>query len=151
MNKSFQHIPYKISTTVKNNHTVCCKYQIKSYARFGQQNGMSPMDYINLLLDFSTGGKLLNVITGKYNRHLCANVISTLGFGYGPIRRRGDLHDAIYILPPSINDEYGFIYFFSFDSIQQHLTFDWFKLKVVCEEQPWVCREDERQRKDEEN
>ena len=72
----------------------------------------------------------------KYYRHLCVNVISGLGFGLGKMESRGTIHQAPFVLTPNNKK---MIHFFSYGDIRNQLTFDWFKLNVLCDEHPWIC------------
>ncbi|XP_075255361.1 uncharacterized protein LOC142348081 [Convolutriloba macropyga] len=115
----------------------CCHNQFAVYRYFGQSNGLSPDEYLDSVMDFSPEGKNLNFIKAIFDRHFCANVITMLGFGPGPMKRIGVIHDAIYLLNP--NDS-GLAFFFHQDKIRETVTFDWFKKHIICQENRWICQ-----------
>ncbi|XP_075256005.1 uncharacterized protein LOC142348517 [Convolutriloba macropyga] len=119
-------------------HAACCRAQSGTYLDFGQKYGLSPKMYLDRLLDFSSKNKHLNLVKATYDRNLCVNVISMVGFGQGNLEIIGDTQQAIFIFPPSLADR-GMVHFFSHNNIAASLTFDWFKENVVCLEQRWIC------------
>ncbi|XP_075244006.1 uncharacterized protein LOC142338230 [Convolutriloba macropyga] len=108
---------------------------MSTYRKYGQKKGLSPWIYVSKLLNFSSNGVSVNLIRGKYYRHLCANVVSSVGFGPGPLKKI-TTHRATFILTP--NDS-GILYFFRYEDVERFLTFDWFKLNIICAEQEWIC------------
>ncbi|XP_075256203.1 uncharacterized protein LOC142348657 [Convolutriloba macropyga] len=113
----------------------CCENQLATYIENGQLLGLEPNVYLARAVNFTGQDKKVNLIRSKFSKRLCVNIISEVGFGSGPLRINGGLRGAVFILNP--NDK-G-IYFFSRRYIVDQLTFDWFKLNIMCEEQTWIC------------
>ncbi|XP_075256395.1 uncharacterized protein LOC142348781 isoform X2 [Convolutriloba macropyga] len=103
---------------------MCCGYQTQTYVTFGQRNGMSPEEYL---------------LKARFKRHACFNLITAVGFGPGPLQRAGRIrHNASYAI--SLPQERA-VYLFSYEQVQSHLSFTWFKSTVICKDQPWICEE----------
>ena len=73
--------------------------------------------------------------------NICANVISYISYGDRSVLKVDsdgrDVKNDIFTLPLNTNQE-----IFVFNGTAQllsYLTFDWFKLYVMCFEQPWIC------------
>ncbi|XP_075256412.1 uncharacterized protein LOC142348796 [Convolutriloba macropyga] len=114
----------------------CCRYQVSVYRRYGQKLGLSPPVYFATILDFAGSDKKLNLLTVKYIKNLCCNVITLIGFGKGTLSNHTFRHRAMTLL---MDSEHKRFHFFDPDTIVQMLTFDWFKYNYICHEQPWVC------------
>ena len=70
---------------------------------------------------------------------MCINVILSVGFGPGTLRRNhvgGVVRRApyLFIRQPDVGT-----YAFSFDDPGVYLHFHWFKHRVMCVEKPWIC------------
>ncbi|XP_063728182.1 uncharacterized protein LOC134855574 [Symsagittifera roscoffensis] len=114
----------------------CCFNQMTVYHKFGTKNGMSPIEYVHSVTNFSAEGKQLNLIHAQYNKFFCVNIIQGVGFGSGRMKFRGKIHNAVFVLTPNDN---GLIHFFPPERIKEQLNYDWFKQNVICEEQSWIC------------
>ena len=59
-----------------------------------------------------------------------------VGFGQGFLKFVGGVPDNVFVLRSSKDNA---VHAFEHSTIRAHLTFDWFKLNVICEDQPWIC------------
>ncbi|XP_075251516.1 uncharacterized protein LOC142343980 isoform X2 [Convolutriloba macropyga] len=121
---------------VEDEEDPCCLFQTWVYQETGRRKGFDPHEYFSKLTDFSSEGKHLNHIMAEYNSTLCLNVIYQLGFGTGGLTLRGDFQSNTFIILPQ---NYPDVHLFHASTIQQYLTFDWFKENYICIEQPWIC------------
>ncbi|XP_063727422.1 uncharacterized protein LOC134854973 [Symsagittifera roscoffensis] len=113
----------------------CCMKQLGVYKEWGQEHGISPQEYYEEVINFTSDNRKVNLISAQYSRSLCVNIVTSIGFGTGPIAAHEN-HQATYILSPNTG---GMIHFFPYDKIRDQLTWDWFKLNILCEEQAWIC------------
>ena len=73
-----------------------------------------------------------------YAQNLCVNVVSVVGFGSGHIRLSGGVINKNYVIPVGqLNDS---VIVIPYETLEQYLTFDWFKENVICKEQSWICQ-----------
>ena len=84
---------------------------------------------------------IYDFVQTRYDPDLCANVINHISFGNRTgfqVRTQDfEYHRHTFMLPPNPN---GDIYTFNGTAdLLFHLSFDWFKLFVLCPEQPWIC------------
>ncbi|XP_063728149.1 uncharacterized protein LOC134855533 [Symsagittifera roscoffensis] len=121
----------------------CCNSQVHEYMSHGCNYGVSPQDYFDKVTDFSNqnNDKQLNRIKARYNSTSEYNIISELGFGKGSLVMDGvkDYHD--FVLPPKLQ---MMDTIFTFDDVQNELTYDWFKKSIVCKGQPWLCNDEKK-------
>ncbi|XP_075256315.1 uncharacterized protein LOC142348731 [Convolutriloba macropyga] len=126
---------FSFSTNFPQERGSCCYNQYAVYRYYGSRNGLSPRSYLDSAKDYSATGKQLNYIKATYDKHICANVITMVGFGRGQFKQLGVTQDAVYLLNP--NDS-GLVYFIAQHELYK-LTFDWFKMFIMCDEHKWVC------------
>ncbi|XP_063729579.1 uncharacterized protein LOC134857136 [Symsagittifera roscoffensis] len=114
----------------------CCNQQIKIYLQNGQRNGLSPQEYYDKLTDFQTPNMSAVYVKARFDRDICANIINQIGFGRGTFKLIGDhrVGKDFFIHSPGN----GGIYWVPRQGLNR-LTFEWFKQKVICEGQPWLC------------
>ncbi|XP_075242040.1 uncharacterized protein LOC142336936 isoform X1 [Convolutriloba macropyga] len=122
--------------------------QVRQYWKHGWKYGVSPEEYLSRVTDFSAKGKILNSIKVHYDCELDKNIILELGFGKGPLRtiQTGLLKNASFFLIPSpTNVQPGNKlkkqYAFRNEYIENNLAFNFFRSKIICREQQWICRE----------
>ncbi|XP_075246395.1 uncharacterized protein LOC142339920 [Convolutriloba macropyga] len=113
----------------------CCRYQTFAYMKYGQANGLSPLDYYQRLTNFSNEGKKLVFIMSKHVPDLCLNVITHIGFGHGQFRMYGRHGHALGIF---LHDTQTW-HIFHHLHVSKYLTYEWFKHNVICRGQPWIC------------
>ncbi|XP_063725235.1 uncharacterized protein LOC134853206 isoform X2 [Symsagittifera roscoffensis] len=119
-------------------HERCCKFQVWVYREKGQKYGYGPLEYLKSLSNFSSFGKRLNYISAKFNDTFCLNIIYRVGFGTGELVMKGVSRNTdSLIFPPNFAPE---VFLFHISTIQQELSFEWFKQKIVCKDQPWICQ-----------
>ena len=124
---------------------VCCTRQCSTYLAMGYKNmNLTPQEYFDKLTDYSDwrGTKKLNTVWAYYDRLCDVNVIIKLGFGTGHLRR-------ITHLLGLARQQFGVSYILKvgnkwspkipFENPGDFLTFDWFKVNIVCRDQPWIC------------
>ena len=80
---------------------------------------------------------ILNLFQVFFDKSSCLNVLTKLNFGLGNLKISGGALERDYSLyvPGSSS-----VFLFPWQDLRNLLTFDWFKLNVVCKEQPWICR-----------
>ncbi|XP_075265056.1 uncharacterized protein LOC142357296, partial [Convolutriloba macropyga] len=122
----------------------CCEGQTAMYVQYGLRNmAWSPDEYLEKLMDYSNHSMTLNYIQGRYYGPVCANIITEVGFGPGPIRRAADYEDRekpyILISREHNNDEPTNLWSKQFDYDTPQMTFGWFKEQIMCREKPWLC------------
>ncbi|XP_075256345.1 uncharacterized protein LOC142348746 [Convolutriloba macropyga] len=127
---------FSVSRTFNFELGHCCNYQSTVYRMFGQDRGVSPAFFLEKVTNFTSHGKRLNSIKADFRRDLCVNIIQTVGFGTGSLKRRGGMQGVVYIFPPDGDER---VHLFSYNNIQRELQFDWFKENIICEDQPWIC------------
>ncbi|XP_075255588.1 uncharacterized protein LOC142348209 isoform X1 [Convolutriloba macropyga] len=128
---------FSFSIDVPEERGKCCTDQLKIYSKYGIRKGLTPLVFLAKSLNFSSNGRQLNLIKAKYNKNLCVNVVTTVGFGLG--RLQMDItHNADFLLTPNTK---GVLHFFSYRELRDYLTFDWFKYNFICDEQNWVCED----------
>ncbi|XP_063717628.1 uncharacterized protein LOC134844744 [Symsagittifera roscoffensis] len=116
----------------------CCNFQVGTYLLYGQAFGISPLQYIRLVLNLGSNNRQLTYIKAHYNTRVCLNIVSQVGFGPvgSPFVTKGMHHKyAHYMLPP-VN---GVVHLFKRASVRQTLNIGWFKANVLCEAQSWIC------------
>ncbi|XP_075256211.1 uncharacterized protein LOC142348663 isoform X2 [Convolutriloba macropyga] len=119
------------------NGELCCEKQFSIYKQFGQKNGMTPYEYLDVVMNFTDHNRKLNYIKGHFDRHLSTNVIIELGFGTGPLKKSGlNQNCSMYMLTPNRS---GDLYYFIGNQIDHFLSFDWFKNNIMCDEHWWIC------------
>ncbi|XP_075256004.1 uncharacterized protein LOC142348516 [Convolutriloba macropyga] len=117
----------------------CCKYQSQWFKKYGSERGLAPDEYLLLSLDFdSKDNKMVNYIVAKYNKQLCTNEIQKIGFGQGGMKVHGGRLTANFTIPPSHRRP---AYAFSYHNLVEKLTFDWFKLNILCKCRPKICED----------
>ncbi|XP_063728184.1 uncharacterized protein LOC134855576 [Symsagittifera roscoffensis] len=137
ISRVYRHINwFSISYVFVREEGTCCLSQLGSYRKFGMERGLSPDSYMNEVTDFSSRNKKLNFIKAHFNRNLCVNLISEVGFGTGELVIFGEYHNAFFLLNEGNNKMF---HFFPYNNIKDQLTFEWFKLNIMCDEQPWIC------------
>ncbi|XP_075243959.1 uncharacterized protein LOC142338198 [Convolutriloba macropyga] len=117
----------------------CCTHQTAMYIQNGQRRGLSPEEYYNKIFGFQIiDAKKLVLIKARWNRQLCANIVTQLGFGKGELKvvaKRG--LNSNFAFPP-IAGNYDVPVFIG-ATIQTRLSFTWFLVHVVCVEKPDLC------------
>ena len=124
----------------------CCVEQNFNYYTFGfNELLLKHNEYVKKLTDYNDGKKVLNNIGAFYFRDCDANIITKVGFGKGKLLRSNhhvslnfQKRGAPYRLrigrhhwtPPIPYENPG-----------DFLTFRWFKLNIMCQDQPWICKE----------
>ncbi|XP_063728207.1 uncharacterized protein LOC134855601 [Symsagittifera roscoffensis] len=137
INRVYRHINwFSISLILSREEGLCCVSQLGAYKKFGQDRGLSPASYMEEITDYSGDNKNLNFVKAHFNRNLCVNLISEVGFGTGELVINGHYHDAFFLLSEGNNKMF---HFFPYYNIKDQLTFEWFKLNIMCDEQPWIC------------
>ena len=121
----------------------CCNGQFNTYYAHGLQGlKITPKEYFSKLTDYAEKNKILNLIWSYYLEDCDVNIITKIGFGKGDLKRyhyqRGlSFHgiDKPYRLKigqlwsPDV----------AYEHPEQILTFKWFKEKIMCRDQPWIC------------
>ncbi|XP_075256398.1 uncharacterized protein LOC142348785 [Convolutriloba macropyga] len=131
---------FSLSVRFSHERGRCCNDQVVVYEKFGQSKGLSAAEFFSRATDFSTHNKRLNYLQFSYNQHLCANVVSLLGFGQGRLRLRGETEDMTkFILVTT--DENDLLYAIKFENIVNKLSFSFFKQNVICKDQAWICEQ----------
>ncbi|XP_075257493.1 uncharacterized protein LOC142349660 [Convolutriloba macropyga] len=122
----------------------CCMYQVNTYLRLGRAYGYSPEEYYDKVAGLGTNLDRTDLvfIKAKWEPTACTNVISQLGFGFGPFSvLTGQSLNESFIFPPlGVSDE---VVFFEGFELLDKLTFDWFLHNVICKDQPRFCGIDE--------
>ncbi|XP_075262845.1 uncharacterized protein LOC142354436 [Convolutriloba macropyga] len=115
----------------------CCTEQFRTYTEFGQSVGMTPHEYFKKVTDLTTKGKKINYIQAVFDATLCRNIIVQIGFGIGQLKIEGGSKITdLYFMPSHSELD---IHLFNRLTIEEWLTFDWFKLNYMCKEQYWIC------------
>ena len=103
---------------------------------------MTPTEYIANLTDYSEEDKHLNYLMSYYVPDCNVNIITKIGFGKGRLKRvnhseemRPEQPGAPYQLKVGRRWTSPIPY----DNPGDFLTFRWFKHKIICAEQPWIC------------
>ncbi|XP_063714998.1 uncharacterized protein LOC134842541 [Symsagittifera roscoffensis] len=129
----------------------CCYDQTTTYIVYGLQNKrMGPLQYMRKLTDYWNEDKPLNYIAAYYSPIHCSNIIFSLGFGPGDLKRdpHGDfLRGAAYSIPGLHADSKAGIpgipsVAFNYHNPGAQLTFQWFKHHIMCQDHPWICGEE---------
>ena len=121
----------------------CCFYHNFHYLTAVLLGMMvTPDEYYTKLTDFSDEIKELNEIWAYFEPNCDLNVITKVGFGIGQLQRKHHL----YGLPlPEVGKPYvlkigdNWTPSIPFLNPGDFLTFRWFKQKVMCLDQPWIC------------
>ncbi|XP_075251644.1 uncharacterized protein LOC142344056 [Convolutriloba macropyga] len=126
----------------------CCNMQTENFLIHRRRWGVTPEEFYRNITDFSSSSsspvwngqhKQLIRIHAEFIKALCINEILELSFGYGDFQLTGNFNlGADFVFPPLGKE--GIIYRFKSQNIKQELTFDRFKSKIVCKEQPWICK-----------
>ncbi|XP_075242392.1 uncharacterized protein LOC142337169 [Convolutriloba macropyga] len=120
-----------------NQIRMCCDDQVDQYERRAYRKGVTAHEFATKATDFSlTTHKHLNWLYVRYVPYLCSNLISEVGFGYGPLRIRGDFQTAPFIYPVKLGAEW---IRFNAENLTSFLTFDWFREEIVCGKNTWIC------------
>ena len=103
---------------------------------------LTPREYLNKLTDYSEEHKRLNYIQSYFSSECSTNIIAKIGFGTGILVRlnvsdvtRFEKHGAPYQLKLGLHWSPRIPY----ENPGQFLTFRWFKNKVICKDQSWIC------------
>ena len=114
----------------------CCIYQTRTYIKYGRQRGLSPAEYFSRLTNFDSRDKELVHVASIYVPELCINVITKLSFGRGVLTSNGgDIDKPLGIYVGSDRSWHVIERF----RVRYYLTFQWFKLNVICPERPMIC------------
>ncbi|XP_075264738.1 uncharacterized protein LOC142356847 [Convolutriloba macropyga] len=133
----------------------CCAQQTEQYLSNGLMNQqMSPEQYLASLTNYNNeDDKPVNFVSAAYIREFCINMIFEIGFGPGQL-----VFDSRFELEPKLpfaiaGIEYGITglphiktRLFHHDKLSNQLTFHWFKHKIMCLDNPWICQFGERNR-----
>ena len=125
---------------------LCCDRQCFDYMVNGYRYmNLKVEEYIGKLTNYSDANgntKNLNAIWSYYNPICNANIITKLGFGEGRLRRfehlngvPGQRTGAPYLL--KIGNRWSPK--LPYENPGNFLTFNWFKINVICREQTWIC------------
>ncbi|XP_063729049.1 uncharacterized protein LOC134856706 [Symsagittifera roscoffensis] len=126
----------------QNPSDICCSFQKYIYQTQGQEKGVSPEEYLDLLFDFyAPEDKQVNWIQATYISKLCYNVITEIGFGPGQLKMSGEFYlNEQFVLP--VEKGMGILKIPGND-IRGAITFRWFRKHIICESQPWICTIDD--------
>ena len=120
----------------------CCNSQRFHYLFYGYRIlGLSPSQYFEKLTNYSDETKPMNAIQYYYDPGLCVNVITSVGFGPGALRR----NSLNSVNPWNFNAPLMFVLplvpraIFSYENPRDTLTFAWFKNFIICRANPWLC------------
>ncbi|XP_075264550.1 uncharacterized protein LOC142356548 [Convolutriloba macropyga] len=126
----------------------CCDLQASKYLLNGYLNKrMTPAEYLDKIADYSNDNINLNSISAFYWSKICMNVILGVGFGPGPLMRENILEEipnAPYIFPgQEFSQSIGIpgipSAVFGYVNPGVDLTFHWFKVHIMCKDNPWIC------------
>ena len=128
----------------------CCLGHNFNYFSYGFQDALlTPKEYLAKLTDYSEEDKKLNYILAYYLPDCDVNIISKLGFGSGNLKRLN--HHFV----GSSNHKIGRPYQIKagdewtpkipYENPEDFVTFRWFKKNIMCLDQPWICRNDEKE------
>ncbi|XP_063718154.1 uncharacterized protein LOC134845192 [Symsagittifera roscoffensis] len=118
----------------------CCDMQTENYLFSGQNYGVSPRDFFFNLTDFSESAENRQLVRmhAQFISNICLNEIQELSFGYGEFQMTGDYKaDYDFTMPPMGSNRLMFR--FKWSSVRQDITYEKFKTRVICVEQPWIC------------
>ena len=103
---------------------------------------MTPIEYITKLTDYSEVDKHLNYLMSYYLPGCNVNVITKIGFGMGRLKRVNNLgglkHEQPGV-PYRLSVGRSWTPQFPYTNPGDFLTFRWFKIKIICADQPWIC------------
>ena len=126
------------------------RYQGQNYYYFhhGYTNALlTPREYLTKLTDYSEGDKRLNFIVSYYSLECNTNMITKLGFGIGSLKRANQ-SDVVRFERPGAPYQLKVGHQWSaqipYDNPDDFLSFHWFKHQVMCQEQPWICGQEDR-------
>ena len=97
------------------------------------------------MTDYNETNKNLNYIQSFFHEPCQVNVITKIGFGEGDLVRAKYPHYS-FAARPEFDYQLGSIepiLTIPYENTGDFLTFGWFKLHVMCREQPWICWQDE--------
>ena len=121
----------------------CCYGQFIYYFSHGFNIALlTPVEYFKRLTDYSVNGKRLNYILSFYSIICDANIITKIGFGAGPLKREsheGGLNREMYGRPYQLKVGDSWTPKIPYINPRYFLTFQWFKVYIMCPEQPWIC------------
>ncbi|XP_075244543.1 uncharacterized protein LOC142338605 [Convolutriloba macropyga] len=123
------------------NHYGCCTFQVNTYMEQGQSFGFSPVEYFEIVYNLGTTlpSRDLVYIKARRDPSICMNVIEQIGFGQGPFKILSGQHASEnYTLPPLGNDGEEVLVIPGY-LLTHRLTFNWFRLNVICKDQPRFC------------
>ncbi|XP_075241590.1 uncharacterized protein LOC142336566 [Convolutriloba macropyga] len=124
----------------------CCDSQIDKYETCGQEYGLSPFMYLEKLTNFNATDKKLNHLQARFSRELCLNVITSVGFGSGELKRIGYFkRDSDFLIvnrePMNKFSNNLNVHRISYKKTSNKLTFNFFRNNFICNEQPWLCNQ----------
>ena len=129
----------------------CCFIQFRSYYTYGFLGlNLTPKEYLSKLTNYREENKTLNLIWSYYKTDCNVHIISKIGFGIGKLKR---IHRKSGIGVPGANAPYKlkvgdhWTPEIPFRNAGDFLTFKWFKINILCRDQPWICGENNRIRK----
>ena len=103
---------------------------------------LAPHEYLAKLTDYSEEGKHLNYLMSYYLPYCGINLITKIGFGKGTLKRmnhsdysRREKPGAPYQMKVGQNRTPQIPY----ENPDEFFTFRWFKVNIICLEQPWIC------------
>ena len=121
----------------------CCLGQFYSYHEHGLQSlKITPQEYFSNLTDYSEENKKLNLIWSYYLEDCGVNIITKLGFGKGQLKRHHHRRELIFHsvdAPYHLKIGKTWSPAIPYENPETFLTFKWFKNKVMCRDQPWIC------------
>ena len=126
----------------------CCERQFNSYYSYGfLSSNLTPDQYVEKLTDYSEKHKSLNLLWSFYSKTCDVNIITKLGFGTGKLKRthrKSGLREVAFNRPYRLKIGSEWTPDIPYENPQKFLTFNWFKINVVCRDQQWICRRYQR-------
>ena len=124
-------------------HGGCCFGQFHFYFVSGYRRMLiTPNQYIEKITNYSDKNKQLNAIWAFFEPECNVNVITKLGFGSGELKRFDhglSFHSGREGTPYQLRIGENWSPEVSYENPDHFITFRWFKLNVICLEQPWIC------------
>ena len=110
---------------------------------------VTPKEYLDKLTDYKDDNKQLNLIWAYYLPDCAINIITKVGFGTGILKRFNYNSDtgkqmAMAGVPYQLRVGYSnWTPPLPYQDPGDFLTFRWFKLNIMCQDQPWICYNEE--------
>ncbi|XP_075257203.1 uncharacterized protein LOC142349494 [Convolutriloba macropyga] len=117
----------------------CCSFQVDTYIHYGQKYGLSPSEYHQQIFHLdSIWSKQLVFLKVIWNKVLCMNVVTQIGYGSGQLRIVGGKdHSKSFMISPG-GEDYP-VFSIPGNQVRGTLTFAWFVLNCMCKEKPKLC------------